>query len=293
MNRIELALGPILFFWPKDEVTEFYARASEWPVDTVYLGEVVCARRQQIRTADWISLARDLAAAGKQVVLSSQALLESESDLKRLRKLIDNDGLTVEANDVGAARVLHERRLPFVAGPHLNIYNVDTLALYQRLGATRWVAPVEMPRATVAEIAHALPSIKTEVFGWGRLPLAFSSRCFTARHYELHKDDCQFRCLDHPDGLLVETRDDQPFLVINGIQTMSAGCHNLYEELGDLAALGVSAVRVSPQACEMDLIIHAFADALAGHPPLPSLAEFAPGPVVNGYWHGAAGIASC
>jgi collagenase-like PrtC family protease len=44
--------------------------------------------------------------------------------------------------------------------------------------------------------------METELFGYGRLPLAFSARCFTARHYNLQKDDCQFRCLDHPDGLV-------------------------------------------------------------------------------------------
>ena len=43
----------------------------------------------------------------------------------------------------------------------------------------------------------------TEAWAFGRLPLAFSARCFTARHHHLNKDDCGFRCLEDPDGLLL------------------------------------------------------------------------------------------
>jgi collagenase-like PrtC family protease len=46
-----------------------------------------------------------------------------------------------------------------------------------------------------------------EVIAWGRLPLAFSARCFTARALDLAKDDCGFRCIEHPDGLPLATRE--------------------------------------------------------------------------------------
>ncbi|MEQ6290052.1 U32 family peptidase [Vogesella sp. GCM10023246] len=288
---LQLVLGPLLYFWPRDQVMNFYAEASTWPLQRLYLGEVVCSRRQQLRTQDWIALAADIAAAGKQAVLSSQALLESESDLKRLRKLIDNGDTLLEANDAGAVHLLQQRGLPFVAGPHLNIYNSDTLRLYGRLGAQRWVPPVEMSGDTVRLIAAANPDIETEVFAWGRLPLALSSRCFTARHYQLNKDDCQFRCLEHPDGMTLATREAQDFLAINGIQTMSAGCHSLLDELAALPAQGVRAVRISPQHQHLAAVVQAFAAAIAGQTPLADLARLAPGPLVNGYWHGEAGIA--
>lgn len=298
MNTLQLTLGPVLFYWSRDDILRFYSEAADWPLETIYLGEAVCSRRQQMRGQDWISLGKELAAAGRRVVLSSLALIESESDLRRLRSLVDNGELEVEANDLGAARLAHQQARPFVAGHHLNVYNADTLGLVRSLGARRWVPPVEMDRDTLAAVlAQAAVTgiqIETELFAWGRLPLALSARCFTARHYNLSKDDCQFRCLEHPDGLRLNTREQQAFLTINGIQTMSDGCQSLLPHLADMHALGVTALRISPQwqhtahlVAAHQLAIQALAD---GQTLTADLTPYADSRLVDGYWRGTAGI---
>ena len=176
-----LALGPVPYYWSRDALYDFYAQAAGWSVDIVYLGETVCSKRRSFAVDDWLDTAKTLQVAGKEPVLSTLTLIEAESELKILRRLCDNGRFTVEANDLGAVRLLMDAEVPFVTGPTLNIYNPRTLDLLARNGLRRWLLPVELSHDTLADLQAARPhGIETEVLAYGRLPLALSARCFTA-----------------------------------------------------------------------------------------------------------------
>ena len=292
---MKLALGPLQYYWPRQQVLDFYEAIAATPVAIVYLGETVCARRHELRVQDWADIAKQLAAAGKQAILGTQTLIESESDLKTLRRVIDEKDFLIEANDMGAVRLLSAEKRAFVAGPFLNIFNTATLNMMTRLGATRWVMPLEMSAAALTDMQAARPAgLETEVFAYGRMPLAFSARCFTARHFNLQKDDCQFKCLEFPDGLLIKTREGEEFLTLNGIQTQSSKVYNLISEVDAMRDLGVDILRISPQSQHTAALLDVFRrridgtlEAEAARNVMADLGLVEP---CNGFWHGKAGL---
>ena len=291
---MKLALGPLLYYWPRDAVFAFYDAIAGSPADVVYLGELVCSRRHEVRFEDWLAIGRKLAAAGKEVVLSAQTLTESEGDLKLQRRTAANGEFRVEANDWGAVHLLAGTE-GWVAGPSLNVYNPQTLALVSELGARRWVAPFEATHAMVAGVTGSRPEgMQAEVFVHGRLPLAYSARCFTARRFHLQKETCEYRCLEFPDGMALQTRDGKPFLAVNGVQTQSASVQCLIGELPQMQAAGVDLLRISPQSQATVAVLQAWRRALDGDVAAREAREvcaaLAPGRLANGFWHGRAGL---
>lgn len=292
----KLSLGPILYYWDRETLFDFYQKIAETPVDIVYLGETVCSKRRVMREEDWLEIAAQLERAGKEVVLSTLTLIEANSELSKLKSICRNEQYAIEANDMAAVNLLCGKQT-FVTGPAINIYNARTLNVLAKQGLKRWVFPVELSRETLADIQkQRTEDVETEVFVYGRLPLAFSARCFTSRYHNLQKDDCQLRCIDDPDGLLMSTREDDPFLVINGIQTQSAKSCNLIADIEDIKKLGVDILRISPQSKSTVDIINIFHDFLHGKKSMANAADelesLAPTGTCNGYWHGDAGMES-
>jgi collagenase-like PrtC family protease len=298
---MKISLAPVPYFWPREDLLAFYDRMLETPVDIIYLGETVCSKRRALNIDEWLELAERIQNAGKEAVISTLSLLEAESELRTLRRLCENGRFMVEANDMAAVNRLTQNadkeKVPFVTGPTVNIYNQHTLRYLSRLGMHRWVMPVELSRDTLADLQRERPeNLQTEITAYGRLPLAIAARCFTARYADLPKDDCQLRCLDYPDGLLLKTREEQSFLNINGVQLQSAQAYNLIMHTDELKALGVDVLRITPQFRNTEQIINIFRAALDGEMDTDScqrrLAKINPAGDCDGYWYGEAGIKS-
>lgn len=283
-----------MYYWDRDTLLDFYQRITTTQIDIVYLGETVCAKRKLLRRDDWINLAKRLQDAGKEVVLSSMTLIEANSELAALKSLCANAEFTIEANDMAAVQQLCGK--PFITGPAINIYNPRSLQVLARHGLKRWVLPLELSKQALTDINKEKPTeIETEVLVYGRLPLAYSARCFTARAHNLPKDDCQYRCLDYPDGLLLSTQEKEPFLTLNGIQTQSAKTSNLITELDELIQYDVDVLRISPPSRHCEKIIDIFYQCLHHDYPLEQanteLQSLMPtGGQCNGYWHGNSGM---
>nr|VFK31784.1 MAG: Collagenase-like protease, PrtC family [Candidatus Kentron sp. MB]VFK34077.1 MAG: Collagenase-like protease, PrtC family [Candidatus Kentron sp. MB]VFK76575.1 MAG: Collagenase-like protease, PrtC family [Candidatus Kentron sp. MB] len=303
---MKLSLAPIPYFWSADTIRGFYQAAAQWPVDVIYLGETVCGKRRSLSFEDWMEIGEELTESGKEVALSSLALLEAESELATLARICANDRFPVEANDMGAVHLLQnllQKRqtdvdMPtrgFIVGPHINTYNTGTLSLLTELGAMRWVAPVELSRATLRDLQGTRPDgLQTEVQVYGHLPLAFSARCFTARAHNLPKDQCDFCCGNYPEGLALKTQEDSNLFTINGVQIQSAGPCNLLMATEELSELGVELLRIVPQSQGTEAVIRAFRDVadgnIAASAAMDRLPASGPGGWCNGFWLDEAGM---
>ena len=285
---MKLSLAPVPYYWTKEEIYRFYTNLHDVPVDIVYLGENICVKRKALSSENWLELGRRLQKAGKEVVMTTQALFESDADLEALRVIAASNEFPVEANDMGAVR-LPERQGMFVAGMHLNIYNPESLGFLLELGAKRWVMPLEMSRTDLQNMLPLLEDVEVEVFGYGRMPLAFSARCFTARHARLSKDECGSQCMKYPEGLALKTMEQSGFLVLNGPQVLSDRIYCLLHELPELKKLGVGVVRITPQRENTREIARLFAAVADGSTSAQDaeaeLLKAMPAAPCNGFWH--------
>ncbi|WP_068114828.1 ubiquinone anaerobic biosynthesis protein UbiV [Tropicimonas marinistellae] len=291
-----LTIGPIHYFWAAEKKRDFYARiADEAPVDTVYLGEVICSKRQPFFDQHLPEVAERLSRAGKRVVFSGLAEVMLKRERKACAELAGQNELEIEVNNAAALFHLPPGRRHRI-GPFMMVYNGETLAHLAERGATHVTVPVEMPATSVAGMAQraAALGVGLEVQVFGRAGLATSARCYHARAYGRTKDNCQFVCEEHSDGLPLDTRDGEAFLRVNGIQTLSHSYVNLFAEVPAMAEIGVTDLRLLPQDTDMVAVASVFDDirnaridtteAEARFDEIPIEAPFS-----NGFWYGEAG----
>jgi collagenase-like PrtC family protease len=294
---LRLTLGPLLHNWPAERRLDFYrAIAAEAPVDTVVLGEIVCAKRSPFVAEATLEAARLLEAAGKTVVFSTLALPVQPRERAEMRALCAQaeTGVPVEANEAGALALLADR--PHRVGPFFNTYNGETLRVLAGQGATTVCLPWELTVADIATIAAVArdAAVEIEVPAFGAVPLAISARCYHARAHGLSKDGCQYVCGEDPAGMPVATLDGQDFLRVNGTQTLSGAALVLVREAPALAQAGVTALRLMPEDVDMVAVSRAYRDLLDGRRDAAAverdlhkcLGRLRP---ANGYLYGVAG----
>ncbi|MDE2295097.1 MAG: U32 family peptidase [Gammaproteobacteria bacterium] len=288
-----LTLGPLLFHWPAAKRRDFYLRiADEAPVDTVYLGEVVCSKRESAFDPYLDEAVRRLQAAGKTVVHSTLALVTTPREVRRLRESAEH-GLLVEANDVACLDVL--AGAPHVVGPYINVINERTRDVLASQGAIRIALPVELPEASIRTIAAGAGATAIEVQAFGRQPLSVAMRCYHARSHNLSKDHCQLVCGLDADGLTATSMAGEDVLTINGTQTLSYGYGVLLDEIERLRESGVGYFRLSPHDLDMVRVATRYRELLdRQREPAAVAAELramlAGRPLINGFVRGHAGM---
>ncbi|KDE35457.1 U32 family peptidase [Kosakonia radicincitans] len=288
---MKYSLGPVLYYWPKETLEDFYRQAATSSADVIYLGEAVCSKRRATKVGDWLDMAKALASSGKQVVLSTLALVQASSELNELKRYVDNGEFLLEASDLGVVNMCADRKLPFVAGHALNCYNAVTLRLLLKQGMVRWCMPVELSRDWLVNLLEQCETLgirrqfEVEVLSYGHLPLAYSARCFTARSEDRPKDECETCCIKYPNGRGMVSQENQQVFVLNGIQTMSGYVYNLGNELTSMNGV-VDIVRLSPMGPETFAMLDAFKANETGNAPLPLAAHSD----CNGYWRRLPGL---
>ena len=288
---MQIALGPILYFWPKAKVKAFYRQVAESDtIDRVYLGETVCSKRRELGLEDYLQIAHELRESGKQVCLSTMTLLEAPAELAQMTKYCDNGEFEVEANDVGAIPYLREHGVNFTVGSAINIYNHEALRRFVDMGMNHWVTPYELSQQWLTDILKQprISSVRslfqTEVFAFGHMPLAWSGWCFTARSENRPKDQCELCCIKYPQGRTVKSQDGKQVFVLNGIQTQSGSRYNLINQLPTMKGL-VDRIRISPQPEGTLQWVDRFKANMSGDNPIALTQGES-----NGYWLQLAGM---
>ncbi len=288
---MEISIGPVLFEWKREDFIRFYEEVSEMDVDTVYIGEVVCSKKKGLKPNDIGAMAKLLEGAGKKAVISTLAVVSNEEELGLTRSLLKLP-YAVEANDMSVFNMIEKGR-PVYAGPHITAYNAQSIEFLKSVGAIRVVFPVELSRDSIAYNIRQT-GIEGEVFGHGKVPLAFSWRCYTSRAYGLTKTDCRHHCALYPDGMEIKAIEGGPLFTINGTSVLSASVYSLIGSVDEIRDIGAAAIRISPSLKGTGKAVQVFRKRMSGGiGPEEAVLELKDalggGALSNGWFYGEAG----
>ena len=291
-NKMNLSLGPVLYDWSREDLLSFYDEVADYPVDIVYIGEVVCPKMAGLTISDLEKVGKKLEAAGKKVYISSLALIADSMDRKRIKDDMDLP-FPIECNDPASLQLGKGKGKELAVGPHITSYNISSVNVLKAAGASRLVFPVELSIDSMKVVVDEC-DIETEAFAYGNLPLAFSWRCYTSRAFGLLKSNCKHDCRKYPEGMLIEDLDRKPLFKMNGTQILSGKCSNLIREVDELKAAGINTLRISPEYKVTKEVVNVFSKRLAGEIDADEAMEML-NPLekigfCNGWSHGKAGL---
>ncbi len=293
---MKLSIAPIPYKWSEKEILNFYNQICELPVDIIYIGETICNKRNIWNQPFLFKIADKIASSGKEAVLSTLSLIESDSDMASLKAICNNDNYPVEANDLAAINYLCDKQKSFIAGSSINVYNHKTLSFLINKGLTRWTLPPELSGCTLNEIVSKTQSnckldFESEICGFGHIPLSFSARCYTAKTYDHTRENCQICCAKHHHGIDVTTQDSTDFLKINGTQVQSGKAINYLPFATEMENMGVDIFRIIPTDYDMGKIITQIHHCINNNSDPQILNDIVPtSQTIDGFWLGHAGI---
>ena len=136
---VKISVGAITGQWSRSAAMAFYDAVALSSANIVYLGVTNHTPHATLQRRDCLAVARELAADGKEVVLSARTAGDVR-DAESFRAWIEECGLPVEADDATTLRLL-SGRAQLVIGPGVPCENGTALKQLMELGARRWVIP--------------------------------------------------------------------------------------------------------------------------------------------------------
>jgi len=220
------------------------------PLDSVYIGEVFCEKRED--SSLFLKIASKLRDKGKKVYISTSIMPTNDQALRRIRDFFEmaNAGIfdAVCVNDAGALQVGLEEysQVTIHVGPYLvGIRNYGSAKIFEKLGVKRIAVPHDFPMCDVSNIAKNT-KVEIEIFVHGPIPLITSRRCLLLRAYGTREgESCGLLCESLKRGMPVATLDsNDSLLILAGTTGYSAKDYCLIEYVSLIKDLGLNAVRI-------------------------------------------------